>query len=194
MNFLLDIKTPQLEKIHSGKVRESFRVDKNSRLIVATDRISSFDNVLKTPIPGKGAVLNQLAGYWFENTRDIVDNHFIKLIDQNISLVKEASPIRVEMIVRGYLTGSAWRGYQNGKRKVSGVTIPEGMKKNQALPRPQKRTAIVKSVQKNWWKRAGLRLIYIKLWRKQRLNCLNAAVICLRKEGWFLSIQNMNSD
>jgi fusion protein PurCD len=136
MNFLLDIKTPQLEKIHSGKVRESFRVDKNSRLIVATDRISSFDNVLKTPIPGKGAVLNQLAGYWFENTRDIVDNHFIKLIDQNISLVKEASPIRVEMIVRGYLTGSAWRGYQNGKRKVSGVTIPEGMKKNQAFKKP----------------------------------------------------------
>lgn len=136
MNCLTDIQTPQIKKIHSGKVRESFRVDEQTRLIVATDRISSFDKVLKTPVPGKGAVLNKLAAFWFENTRDIIDNHFIKLIDPNISLVREATPIRVEMVVRGYLTGSAWRGYQKGKRVVSGVSIPKGMTKNMAFEKP----------------------------------------------------------
>ncbi len=136
MTILSNLVTPQLEKIHSGKVRESFRVDANRRLIVATDRISSFDKVLKTPVPGKGAVLNSLAAYWFENTRDIIDNHFIKLVDPNISLVREAHPIKVEMIVRGYLTGSAWRGYQKGKRVISGVSIPDRMTVNQPFPEP----------------------------------------------------------
>ena len=136
MNCLTSFQTPQLKKIHSGKVRESFRIDEHTRLIVATDRLSAFDNVLKSPIPGKGMVLNQLAAWWFENTRDIIDNHFIELVDPNISLVREATPIRVEMIVRGYLTGSAWRGYQKGKRVVSGVTIPEGMTKNQPFKKP----------------------------------------------------------
>lgn len=136
MNCLTNLQTPQLQKIHSGKVRESFCIDEQRRMIVATDRLSSFDNVLKTPIPGKGAVLNSLAAFWFENTSDIIDNHFIKLVDPNISLVKEATPIRVEMIVRGYLTGSAWRGYEKGKRIVSGVEIPEGMTKNQAFEKP----------------------------------------------------------
>ena len=136
MNYITNIITPQLEKIHTGKVRESFRVDDKSRLIVATDRISSFDFVLNTPVPGKGAVLNSLAAFWFENTRDVIDNHFIKLIDPNISLVREAKPILVEMVVRGYLTGSAWRGYKNGKREVSGVSIPDGMTMNQAFPAP----------------------------------------------------------
>ncbi len=136
MNCLINVITPQLEKIHSGKVRESFRVDAQTRLIVATDRLSSFDNVLETPVPGKGAVLNQLAAFWFENTRDIIDNHFIKIVDPNVSLVREATPIRVEMIVRGYITGSTWRGYQKGKRVLSGAEMPEGMKKNQPFPKP----------------------------------------------------------
>jgi len=136
MNCLTNLQTPQLQKIHSGKVRESFRINEQTRMIVATDRLSSFDSVLKTPIPGKGAVLNSLAAFWFENTSDIIDNHFIKLVDPNISLVKEATPIRVEMVVRGYLTGSAWRGYEKGKRIVSGVEIPEGMTKNQAFEKP----------------------------------------------------------
>ncbi len=136
MTILANLITPQLKKIHSGKVRESFRIDPARRLIVATDRISSFDQVLKTPVPGKGAVLNSLAAFWFEKTKDIIDNHFIQLIDPNISLVREAKPIKVEMVVRGYLTGSAWRGYQKGKRLVSGVQIPEGMRKNQPFPKP----------------------------------------------------------
>ena len=136
MNCLTKVVSPQLKKIHSGKVRESFRVDADRRLIIATDRISSFDFVLNTPIPGKGAVLNSLAAYWFENTRDIIGNHFIKKVDPQVSLVKEAKPIPVEMIVRGYLTGSAWRGYQQGKREVSGVAIADGMTVNQAFEKP----------------------------------------------------------
>lgn len=133
MNYIENIVSPQLKKIHTGKVRESFRVDSESRLIIATDRISCFDFVLDTPVPGKGAVLSSLAAFWFENTRDIIDNHFIKLVDPQVSLVKEAKPIPVEMIVRGYLTGSAWRGYQSGRREVSGVPIPDGMTVNQAF-------------------------------------------------------------
>lgn len=136
MSTITNLITPQIRKIHSGKVRESFRIDNQTRMIVATDRLSSFDKVLKTPIPGKGAVLNQLAAYWFEHTKDIIANHFIKTIDPNISLVREAKPILVEVIVRGYLTGSAWRKYQKGERQVSGVTLPENMKKNQAFPQP----------------------------------------------------------
>lgn len=136
MNALSNLMSPQLDKIHSGKVRESFRVDDNTRMIVATDRVSSFDQVLKTPIPGKGAVLNQLAAFWFKNTRDIVDNHFIKIIDPNISLVREAVPVKIEVIVRGYLTGSMWRKYQKGVREFSGVKAPDGLKKHDKFPEP----------------------------------------------------------
>jgi fusion protein PurCD len=136
MNTLEHFSTPQLETIHSGKVRESLKASPESRLIVATDRISCFDFVLDTPIPGKGAVLNSLAAYWFGQTEDIIGNHLIEVVDPSISLVKEAKAIPVEMIVRGYLTGSAWRGYQKGKREVSGVPIPDGMTYNQAFPNP----------------------------------------------------------
>jgi phosphoribosylaminoimidazole-succinocarboxamide synthase len=136
MNHLSQLVSPQLKKLHSGKVRESFRVDNTSRLIVATDRISCFDFVLDTPVPGKGSVLNSLAAFWFEHTRDIIDNHLIRVVDPSASLVREAQPIPVEMIVRGYLTGSAWRAYQSGRREVSGVAIPDGMTLNQAFSQP----------------------------------------------------------
>lgn len=131
-----EISSPQIKKIHQGKVRDSFRVDEKRRLIVATDRLSSFDMVLETLIPGKGAVLNSLASWWFEQTKDIVDNHLIKPIGTNASLVHEADPIKIEMIVRGYITGSAWRKYEKGDRAVSGVSIPDGLKKNDAFPTP----------------------------------------------------------
>ena len=136
MKYLDKIYTPQIKKIHSGKVRESFRIDDNTRMIVVSDRISSFDSVLNNLIPDKGAVLNGITNYWFEKTRDIVDNHFIKMIDPNISLVKEAKPICVEMIVRGYLTGSIWRGYQKGKHEFSGIEVPDGLSQNQKFDIP----------------------------------------------------------
>jgi phosphoribosylaminoimidazole-succinocarboxamide synthase len=101
-----------------------------------TDRISAFDLKMKTPIPDKGQVLNRLAAYWFERTRDIIGNHVSALIDPNLTLVREAKPVRVEMIVRGYLAGSMWRGYQQGLRVFSGVTVPEGLTQNARLPSP----------------------------------------------------------
>ena len=136
MAGLINMTTPQLSKIHSGKVRESYRIDDSTRMILVTDRISCFDKILETPVPGKGAILNGIANFWFEQTRSICENHFIEQIHPNISLYRETRPVRVEMIVRAYLTGSAWREYEKGKRTFSGVALPDGMKKNQKLAFP----------------------------------------------------------
>ena len=136
MKHFSSISSPQLQKIHSGKVRDSFRINDKQRMIVVTDRLSAFDNVLKTPIQFKGSVLNGISNFWFQKTSHIIPNHFIKQIDPNITLVKEVGPIKVEMVVRGYLTGSMWRYYQDGKREFSGVTVGDGLKKNQKFPEP----------------------------------------------------------
>ena len=136
MDCLTQFFSPQLKKLHSGKVRESFKADEKHRLMLATDRISSFDFVLETPVPCKGAVLNSLSAWWFEKTQDICPNHFVKTIDPAVSLVKEAEPIRLEMIVRAYLTGSAWRNYEKGGRMISGVSVPDGLTKNAPFPVP----------------------------------------------------------
>ncbi len=136
MNYLYEFDIPELEKIHRGKVRDSFQVDENRRLIVVSDRISAFDNNLQNPIPYKGAVLNSIAGWWFENTLHIIDNHVIKIIDSNAMLVKEAKPIRVEMVVRGYICGSVWRGYEKGERNFSGADVPDNLTRNEAFPQP----------------------------------------------------------
>ncbi len=136
MNCLSNVSTPQLEKIHSGKVRESFRIDEKTRMIVTTDRISSFDRVLQNSIPGKGAVLNRVSDFWFSKTSDIVENHLFRSIDAQVALVREVAPIRLEMIVRGYLTGSMWRKYAEGKRTFSGVDVPDGLEKNHCFDTP----------------------------------------------------------
>jgi len=134
MNTLNHFATPQLELLHRGKVRDSLRAPNGDRLIIVTDRLSAFDSVLETPVAHKGAVLNGLANFWFDKTKDIIPNHVIELVDANAMLVKEAEPIRVEMIVRAYLTGSMWRGYQKGQRAFSGVSVPDGLSKHQAFP------------------------------------------------------------
>lgn len=136
MRTLSTVFTPQLRTIHSGKVRESLRVDEATRLIVATDRLSAFDRVLKTPIPFKGTVLNSLSTYWFERTRHIIENHLLRSIASNAMLAKEAVPIRLEMVVRGYLAGSMWRRYANGERCFSGVTVPDRLKRNERFAEP----------------------------------------------------------
>jgi len=136
IDVLNRVETPQLKKLASGKVRESFRVNGDQRLIVVTDRISAFDKILETPIPKKGAVLNGLANWWFAETQDIVPNHLIRQVDPNASLVREAVPLRVEVIMRGYLTGSMWRGYRVGNRVFSGVEVPDGLRKNEKFPEP----------------------------------------------------------
>ncbi len=122
-----------------GKVREWYTLSGGRRLIVTTDRLSAFDRILAT-VPYKGQVLNRLSGWWFEQTRDLVDNHLIALPDANAAIVEAATPFPVEVIVRGYITGvtgtALWRRYELGEREIYGHHFGEGLLKNQALPEP----------------------------------------------------------
>ncbi|MFP4363108.1 MAG: phosphoribosylaminoimidazolesuccinocarboxamide synthase [Spirochaetia bacterium] len=119
--------------IVSGKVRDIIYRE-NELIITATDRISAFDRVLGT-IPCKGEVLNRTALYWFERTSDIVENHILEPITPRTVRVKKSDVLPVEVVVRGYLTGSAWRDYSKG-RPVSGITLPKGMQWNQGFETP----------------------------------------------------------
>ena len=124
---------PTALRLTKGKVRDI--VDLGERLLIVTsDRISAFDRILST-IPCKGEVLNRLSAYWFSETRDIVDNHLIEEFTPRSMLVRKAVVLPVEVVVRGYLTGSAWRDYEAGK-PVSGIELPRGMKRNQRFDRP----------------------------------------------------------
>lgn len=136
MNCLKQVSLPELALLHSGKVRDSYRATPDTRFIVVSDRLSAFDFILDTPIPNKGAVLNGISDWWFAQTADIIPNHVIRLIDPNVMWVREALPIRVEMVVRAYLTGSMWRGYADGQRVFSGATIAENLLKNQSFAQP----------------------------------------------------------
>jgi len=136
MSTLTSFNSAQLELLHRGKVRDSIRVDEQTRLIVVSDRISAFNKKIKTPIPNKGALLNGIANFWFSKTTHIIPNHIIKQVAPNATLVKEAEPIRIEMVVRGYLSGSMWRAYQKGKRTFSGVTLEDGLTQNHKFELP----------------------------------------------------------
>jgi phosphoribosylaminoimidazole-succinocarboxamide synthase len=123
---------------YEGKVRDNYsRGDR--RFIVVTDRISAFDRILGT-IPFKGQVLNQLAAWWFEKTKDIAKSHFVRVPDPNVLECIECKPLPVEMVVRAYITGSTstsmWTHYAAGERVFCGHTLPEGLKKNQRLEKP----------------------------------------------------------
>jgi phosphoribosylaminoimidazole-succinocarboxamide synthase len=123
----------------SGKVRDWYDLPDGQRLIVTTDRLSAFDRIL-AQVPYKGQVLNQLSAWWFEQTKDIIPNHLISMPDPNISIVRVAEPILVEVIVRGYITGvtstALWYRYSLGEREIYGYTFPDGLQKNSALPEP----------------------------------------------------------
>lgn len=124
--------------LETGKVRDSYRQD-DRRLLVTTDRISAFDCVLGT-VPCKGQVLNQIASFWFDATRDIVPNHVIDVPDPNVMVVRECEQLPLEFIVRGYITGvtktSAWYNYQQGVRNFCGNTLAEGLRKDQKFETP----------------------------------------------------------
>lgn len=123
----------------SGKVRDSYILDGGRRALVTTDRVSAFDRILGT-IPFKGQVLNQLAAFWFERTRDIIPNHVISVPDPNVMVVAECEQLPLEFIVRGYITGvtstSAWTNYAKGARNICGNILPDGLRKDQKLERP----------------------------------------------------------
>lgn len=120
---------------YTGKVREVYEFG-NKIAMIATDRISAFDAILPKPIPYKGQVLNQIAAKFLDATKDIVPNWLEETPHPNVSFGKKCEPIRVEMVIRGYLTGHAWREYRSGKTHVCGVAIPEGMKENQKFDTP----------------------------------------------------------
>jgi len=121
----------------SGKVRDWYDLPNGLRLIVATDRLSAFDNIL-AKVPYKGQVLNQLSNWWFGQTSRLISNHLISSPDPNASIVRVAEPFLVEVIVRGYITGvtstALWYRYSLGEREIYGYRFPEGLRKNSALP------------------------------------------------------------
>lgn len=125
-------------KKRQGKTRD-FYIAKDKRIIISTDRISAFDRNLGF-IPNKGQVLSQLAAFWFEKTKKIIENHVITNPHPNVLIVKNAKIIPIEMVVRGYITGvtgtSIWGSYEKGERIIYGIKFPQGLKKNQKLPKP----------------------------------------------------------
>jgi phosphoribosylaminoimidazole-succinocarboxamide synthase len=126
---------PGQTAFYKGKVRDVYSV--GDRLImVASDRISAFDHILPRPIPYKGAVLNQIAAYFLDATRDICPNWLIATPDPNVAIGQRCEPVRVEMVIRGYLAGHAARTYAEGKRVLCGVVMPEGMRENDRFPEP----------------------------------------------------------
>lgn len=122
-----------LGELYKGKVRDNYTKD-GKRIIIVSDRLSAFDRIICL-IPFKGQVLNQMAKFWFDQTKDICGNHVIEFPDQNVVVAKECEPLAVEMVVRGYITGStstsAWYNYQKGVRNFCGNSLPEGLKKDQ---------------------------------------------------------------
>ena len=138
LKYALDKTDFGIGKKYEGKVRDNYTLN-GKRIIVTTDRISAFDRVLCT-IPFKGAVLNQTSAFWFDKTKNIVENHMLNVPDPNVMVVKECKPYPVEMVVRGYITGvtttSAWYSYERGTRNFCGNILPEGLKKNQKLKKP----------------------------------------------------------
>jgi len=136
-----------LPLIHQGKVRDSFALDDDHMLIVASDRLSAFDVVLPDPMPGKGVLLTQISNFWFEQTRNIIDNHLtgielgdviadpqlVELLRDRAVIVRRLTPLPVEAIVRGYLIGSGWKDYQKSGA-VCGITLPGGLHQADKLP------------------------------------------------------------
>ena len=123
---------PSLGTRYQGKVRDTYR--QGDRLfLVTTDRLSAFDHVLTT-LPFKGQVLNELATFWFERTRHIVPNHVLEVPDPNVTVARACEPFAIELVVRGYLTGSLWRDYQKGTHTAYGLPFPEGLRKDERFP------------------------------------------------------------
>lgn len=131
-----DFKFEGQKGIYHGKVRDVYNINDDLMVMIATDRISAFDVVLPKGIPFKGQVLNQIAAQFLDATKEIVPNWKIATPDPMVTVGYRCEGFRVEMIIRGYLTGSAWREYKAGKRNLCGITLPEGMKENQKFDQP----------------------------------------------------------
>jgi phosphoribosylaminoimidazole-succinocarboxamide synthase len=131
-----DYRFPEQTNVYHGKVRDVYSIDKDTLIMIATDRISAFDVVLPQGIPYKGQVLNQIASKFLDATSDIVANWKQAAPDPMVTVGLRCEPFRVEMVIRGYLTGSAWREYKAGARTLCGIALPEGLRENEKFPSP----------------------------------------------------------
>jgi len=131
-----DFDFPGQKSVYHGKVRDVYNINDEYLVMVVSDRISAFDVVLPKGIPYKGQVLNQIAAKFLDATSDIVPNWKVATPDPNVTVGHHCEPFKVEMVIRGYLTGHAWREYKSGKRMLCGVALPEGMVENQKFPEP----------------------------------------------------------
>jgi len=127
---------PKQKSVYKGKVREVYNINDEFLVMIASDRLSAFDIIMPRQIPFKGQILNQIASYMLDETKDIVPNWLISCPDPNVAIGHLATPFKVEMVIRGYLSGHAWREYRDGKREICGVSMPEGMKENDKFPKP----------------------------------------------------------
>jgi phosphoribosylaminoimidazole-succinocarboxamide synthase len=137
-NVLTEAEFPELPRYYRGKVRENYDLPDGRRILISTDRQSAFDQILAA-VPFKGQVLTQTARFWFEATADICPNHVLAYPDPNVVIGRQLNMLPVEMVVRDYLTGSTdtsiWPMYRDGKRRLYGIDFPDGLKKNDKLPR-----------------------------------------------------------
>lgn len=138
MNSIINtnFQLPGLVSKYTGKVRDVYNINEETLIVVVTDRISAFDVVLPKGIPYKGQVLNQIAAKFLDETADIVPNWKTSVPDPMVTAGIKCEPFKVEMVIRGYLSGHAWREYKSGKRSICGEPMPEGMKENDKFPRP----------------------------------------------------------
>ena len=127
---------PSQTKLYHGKVRDVYSIQDDWLVMIASNRISAFDVILPRPIPFKGQVLNQIAAFMLEATRDICPNWLIDVPAPNVSIGKRCTPFKIEMVVRGNVVGHAWRTYSSGKRELCGVGLPEGLHENDFFPSP----------------------------------------------------------
>lgn len=127
---------PGQKEVYKGKVREVYNINNENLVMIASDRLSAFDVIMPRQIPFKGQILNQIASFMLESTKDIVPNWLMACPDPNVAVGHLAQPFKVEMVIRGYLSGHAWREYEAGKRVLCGVAMPDGMKENDKFPEP----------------------------------------------------------
>ena len=127
---------PGQKNVYKGKVREVYNVNDDLLVMIASDRLSAFDVIMPRQIPYKGQILNQIAYLMMEKTKDVIPNWLISTPDPNVAIGKLCTPFKVEMVIRGYLSGHAWREYRDGKREICGIPMPNGMKENDKFPQP----------------------------------------------------------
>lgn len=121
---------------YRGKVRDVYSLGSDKLGIVVSDRISAFDHIMKQAIPFKGQILNQLSAFGFSKVEDIIPTHVVEVPHPNVMVAKKCEPIPIEVVVRGYLTGHAWRVYKSGKRELCGVPLPAGLREHEKFPEP----------------------------------------------------------